>query len=149
MSVLETILISSLTSAFALVYYAFRQLLKEKSKTKAELEQNKRDAFKKMLDEHSELVMNIFHDKPLKDWQKDFSEMSKSILSWGSDDVLSEYGKYAELYYTDGAPIKERELHFASAILAFRKELGYKNKKGIITPEQIIYIFRCGHNKNI
>lgn len=149
MTVLETFLISTLTTTVAFFFYILRLRVKEQSQTKAELELNKRQAFQKLLNEHSDLVLDIFDDKPIKDFQKGFSEMSKSILSWGSDEVLSEYGKYAELYYSKDSKIEERELHFAKAILAFRKELGYKNEKSVITPEQVVYIFKCGHRKSI
>jgi len=151
MSVLETFLISTLTTTVAFFFYILRLRVKEQSQTKAELELNKRQAFKKMLDEHSDIVSGAFHDKPLDEWSKDFGNMSKDILTWASYEVLSEYGKYAEKYYSVGSGnIIERELHFANAILAFRKELGYKNKKEKITPQQIVYIFRCGRsNKNI
>lgn len=150
MSVLETFLISTLTTTVAFFFYILRLRVKEQSQTKAELELNKRKAFKKLLDEHSDIVSGAFHNKPLEEWTKNFADMSKDILTWGSDDVLSEYGKYAEKYYAEESDIIERELHFANAILAFRKELGYKNKKKIITPKQIVYIFRCGRtNRNI
>lgn len=150
MNVIETVLISSLTTSLGFLFYILRLKIKEKSESKAELELNKRKAFKKLLDEHSDIVLGSFHNKPIDEWSKEFSEMSKGILTWASDEVLSEYGKYAENYYGSEDDIIERELHFANAILAFRKSLGYKNKRNLITPKQIVYIFRCGRkNSNI
>lgn len=151
MSVFETFLISSATTAVGFMFYLLRLKYKEHTESKAALELNKRQAFRKMLDEHSDIVSGAYHDKPFDEWSKDFGNMSKDILTWASDEVLSQYGKYAEKYYSSSSEnIIERELHFANAILAFRKELGYKNKKKVITPQQIVYIFRCGRsNKNI
>lgn len=150
MTVIETFLISLLTTSLGFLFYILRLKFKEKSEAKAELELKKRKAFKKLLNEHSDLVFGTFQNKTTQEWLNKFSEMSRDILTWAPDAVLSEYGKYAQEYSGKGEDIIERELHFANAILAFRKSLGYKNKGKLITPEQIIYIFRCGHkNKNI
>ncbi|HCY76505.1 MAG TPA: hypothetical protein DHV28_11340 [Ignavibacteriales bacterium] len=120
--------------------------MKEKSQSKAELEQNKRASLKRMLDSHSEILFNKHH---YENWHYNFSEMSRNILLWGSDEILEEYGKYVMGRHPDYEKIKEHELHFAKAILAFRKEIGYKNKKDKVTPEQIVIIFRSGYKGNI
>jgi hypothetical protein len=153
MTLFETILISFITTlgtaSVGFFFYYLRVRLKEKSHSKAELEDNKRKSFRKLLDEHSKLLLEKHHKIPIDEWIKEFSDMSKSILLWGSDEVLSEYGKYVEKYSDDIQKIEERELHFAKAILAFRNELGYKNKREIITPKQVVLIFRSGYKGNI
>lgn len=153
MTVFETILISFLTTlgtaSVGFFFYYLRVRMKEKSQSKAELEKNKRESFQKLLDEHAKILLDKITDIPLDEWIKEFSDMSKSILLWGSDNVLSEYGKYVENYSNDIPKIEDRELHFAKAILAFRKELGYKNKKNIITPKQVVLIFRSGYKGTI
>ncbi|MCH8325736.1 MAG: hypothetical protein IIB83_04115 [Bacteroidetes bacterium] len=153
MTVLETIIVSVLstlgTAAVGFFFYYLRVLMKEKSLSKAELKENKRTSFQKLLDEHAKLLLDLNNDKPIKVWLKEFSDMSKSILLWSSDEVLEEYGKYVELYSSKHSKIEERELYFAKAILAFRQELGYKNKKDKITPQQVVLIFRSGYKSNI
>lgn len=152
MTVLDTILISFFTTlataAVGFFFYYLRTRMKEKSQSKAELEVKKREAFKKLLDEHSEIFFDLFDKKPLEEWIKDFSEMNKNILLWGSDEVIYEYAQYIEQRHKQD-DIKGHELHFAKAILAFRKEIGYKNKGNKIIPEQIVYIFRSGKKGNL
>ena len=67
--------------------------------------------------------------------------MCKDLVVWAPDDVLAEYA----MYFNKRAPeskLKDFEIHFGKAILAYRRELGFKNKK--ITPEQITVIFKAG-----
>ena len=45
--------------------------------------------------------------------------------------------------------LKEYEIHFGMAILAFRKDLGYKNKGDKIRPEQIVTIFKAGWKQEL
>lgn len=99
-----------------------------------------------MLDAHSDLILGKQFDQ--KDWIDKFSDMSKYVLLWASDEILTEYGTFLQKRY-EKYKIKEHEIHFAKMILAFRKEIGYKNKKNKLSPEQIILIFRSGYNVSI
>lgn len=148
MGVIEIIIISSLTTATGFFFKDYlHNLLKEKSQSKSELEQNKRESLKKLLDLHAELLIHKFENP---NWLDSFSEMSRNIILWGSDNIISEYGEYVKKHSSkEFKEILEQEIHFAKAILAFRKELGYKNKKNKVTPEHIILIFRSGQKYNI
>jgi len=152
MSIFDTIIISFLTTlgtaSIGFFFYYLRVRMKEKSQSKVELELKKREAFKKLLDEHSEIFLDFFHKKELDEWLKDYSEMRKNILLWGSDEVIYEYAQFVEKRHKQDE-IKEHELHFAKAILAFRREIGYKNKRSKITPEQIVHIYRSGKKGNL
>ena len=148
-SVSLIILISAFTTAFGFfINHYLKNLLDTRSQSKAELELKKRESFKKLLDEHSELFLDFIHKKSDEEWTKSFSEMRKNILLWGSDEVLFEYAQFVKKQYRHN-DVKDYELHFAKAIIAFRKELGYKNKKDKITTEQIVYIFRSSVKGNL
>lgn len=148
-SVLFIILISAFTTTFGFfINHYLKNLLDKKSLSKSELEQNKRESFKKLLDEHSEIFLGLFHNKPLDEWIKDYSEMRKNILLWGSDEVIYEYAQFIKKGFPQD-DMKEHEMHFAKAIIAFRKEIGYKNKRNKVTPEQIVFIYRSGRKGNL
>ncbi len=150
MTVLENILISvstTLVTALCLILvYWFKGFLIEKSLNKEGLKKNKRDSFKNLLDQHSKILLGKQYDE---NWEQDFSDMCISILLWGSDKVLKEYATYVQNHDKNKVSVHDHEIYFAKTILAFRKELGYKNKRDKISPEQIVLIFRMGFNKEI
>ena len=81
MGVIEIIIISSLTTATGFFFKDYlHNLLKEKSQSKLELEQNKRESLKKLLDLHAELLLHKYENP---NWLDNFSEMSRSIILWG------------------------------------------------------------------
>jgi hypothetical protein len=150
MKIFDTVLISFLTSLstilLGLFAYWIRNRIKNKIEEKEELKTNKRESLKKLLDAHSDIVTGRHWNE--KDWDAKFSDMSKDILLWASDDILIEYGIYMQKRLKDNK-IEDHELNFARMILAFRKDIGYKNKHNKISPEQIVLIFKGGYQSPI
>ena len=146
MTLNDNLIFNLVWAAFIFTFFWFRLQLKLKAQNEIDLEQKKRDSFKNLLMLHSDLILSKhIPNYPVNEWLEKFSGMTNNILLWGSDEVISEYGKYSKLRNDSQNKYTEREYHFANAILAFRKELGYKNTGEIITPEQIITIFKIGY----
>lgn len=157
-----TLCLFSAVTAF-ITYQLFKYRLRYlfRLKDKIGIEKNKRDAFKLLLDRHADIIVGK-HIEPEKDnWITLYSEMSKDILLWGSDKVIAEYGKYVvlknkikkERAQKKDVPInydqEELENHFANAVLAFRKEVGYRNLFKKVKPEYILLIFKSGNNVDL
>lgn len=150
MTLNDNLIFNLVWAAFIFTFFWFRIQIKLKAQNEVDLEQKKRDSFKNLLTLHSDLILGKYDpEKSINKWLERFSEMTINILLWGSDEVISEYGKYVEHRTTHNKEYSEREYHFANAVLAFRKELNYKNNKDVITPEQIILIFRIGYDVEI
>lgn len=150
MTIYENIILNLVFAAIAFTFIWFKLQLKLLSQNLVDLEQKKRDSFRNLLVLHSDLILGKhIPNKPIVEWLDKFSDMTINLLLWGSDEVIFEYGKYVELRTIHEKKFREREYHFANAVLAFRKELGYKNNKNKITPEQIIMIFRIGYDTEI
>ena len=149
MKISDTVIISVLTTlstgVIGLLIYVIRNWFINKTKDKIEKSQNKRESLQKLLEMHSEIIQDKQFDE---NWMERFFDMSKNILLWSSDNILAEYALYFQTKFPD-FKIDEYEIHFAKAILAFRKEIGYKNKQDKITPEQIVLIFRSGFKRYI
>jgi hypothetical protein len=150
MNFLESLVLNIVIVLLASFIIWFRLKLYLSSSGKLELENKKREAFKNLLVLHSDLILGKHIDsKVMIPWLEKFSEMTINILLWGSDKVIGEYGKYVKLRSVHETKISDREVHFANAVLAFRKEIGYKNRNNKITPEHIILIFRIGYDREI
>jgi hypothetical protein len=64
---------------------------------------------------------------------------------WAPDEVLAEYAQHLETKHPeDLRSIADHERHFGAAILAFRRELGFKDSKHQLTPERVALIFKAG-----
>jgi hypothetical protein len=143
-SVLEIIIINLAINIFAIIYFWYQTKIKISAQNKIELELKKRDAFKNLLKLHTDILLG----RPLSEenankWDLKYSEMSVNILLWGSDKVIYEYSKYILAKNANNDKFEEREINFANAVLAFRKEIGYKNRFGRIKPEYVIKIFKA------
>ena len=125
---LEIILINLVFTVIAFLFIWSKVQLKLSTQNKVDREIKKRESFKDLLNHHSDLILGKHMTMPLKEWMGNFADMSKNILLWGSDKVILEYGEYVMLRHKERREILEREIHFAKAILAFRKEIGYKNR---------------------
>jgi len=146
---IETLLASLAGSIITIFIYSILHYLKKiidrREEDKITIKENKRTSYKNLLDKHIRILIGT---EP-SDWTKEFSKVSIDILLWASDGVLREYGKYIESREKSKIEIQEHEIYFAKAILAYRKELGFKNRRGKITPKQIVLIFRLGYDRNI
>lgn len=142
-NILILFLFSASTAIVTYLLVWFKLRLFVRAQDKITIEKNKRDAFKLLLDRHSDLFLGKPQNRPVSDWLSNFSEMSKDILLWGSDTVLANYGNYA-LLRANNPKISQREVYFAKAIMAFRKGIGYKNWFWRVKPKHIIVIFRVG-----
>ncbi|GEM_PF-1607773 len=151
--ILEIIIINLAFTIIALLYLWSRIQLKLSAQNKIDLEIKKRESFKDLLNQHSNLILGKHNKMPLEEWKNNFAEMSRNILLWGSDKVIVEYGEYVTARFKNFKEkeinITEREIHFAKAVLAFRKGIGYKNRFKKVKPEHIIYIFRIGYDTEI
>jgi hypothetical protein len=99
--------------------------------------QNQREAFSKFLD-----IWYSRRDEHSDDWSKKLGTASKEMILWCPNEVIYHVGKYVELFGKS-----EAEYHFGSAVLCFRKTLGYKNrwwqlKK--VTAKNIVDIYSVG-----
>lgn len=116
--------------------------LSRAKKRETELDQKKREVFQNMIDLHSEKIFGEYHNT---DWLERFAIMRKEIVVWASDEVLLEYALFHQKLFTESLKnLEEYEIHFAKAILEFRKQIGYKNKNSKIKAEQITAIFKAG-----
>jgi|SRR5690554_1857017 len=142
--ILTIVIVNLLFNVFALIYFWYQTKIKIFAQNKIELELKKRDAFKNLLSLHSDILLG----RPLSEqnatkWDLKYSEMSVNILLWGSDKVVYEYSKYILAKSTNNEKFEEREINFANAVLAFRKEIGYKNRFRRIKPEYVVKIFKA------
>ena len=119
--------------------------LSRAEKKVTELNQKKREVFQQMIDLHSE---KMFGENINSNWLEKFAAMRREIVVWASDEVLLEYALFHQKLFPKSLEnVQEYEIHFGKAIIEFRKQLGYKNKKLKIKPEQIIAIFKAGWEK--
>jgi hypothetical protein len=140
----EIIIINLAFTLIAFLLIWLKVQLKISTQNKIELEIKKRDAFKNLLDLHSDILLGRpLSEENANNWDIKYSEMSINILLWGSDKVVYEYSKYILAKNSNNEKFEEREVNFANAILAFRKEIGYKNRFRKIKPEYIIKIFKA------
>ena len=106
--------------------------------------QKEREVFSRLLDLHSELIVNESFDP----WLKKFYPMIKEALLWCPDNVIREYTLYTRQLlggrFDNGKNVSTHHLHFAKSILAFRKRLGYKNWFHRIKAEDIAITFSFG-----
>jgi len=146
----EIIIINLVFTVIAFMFIWSKVQLSLSTQNKIDLETKKREAFKNLLVLHSDLILGkqFGNDIPIK-WLEKFSDMTINILLWGSDKVIFEYGEYAMMKYKPTVKTEEREIHFANAVLAFRKEIGYKNRFKRVTPEHIIRLFKIGYEDKV
>jgi hypothetical protein len=122
------------------------------SDKKKVFEKEKKEIFKILLDEHFKLLIGANLKMDDTEWHKNFSEVSKGIILWGSNNMINHYGNYCERYLDDvkcKTECSDREVHFAKAVLAFRKSIGKRNWFYRIKPKHIIYIFRFTYKGTI
>ncbi|MEK0337575.1 MAG: hypothetical protein QQN41_09100 [Nitrosopumilus sp.] len=117
-----------------------RNRIKRAEKNMSEIHYMKRKALQQMIDLHSKLASGKSYDN---NWIDEFGEMRKEIVVWAPDNVLIEYTKYNEKRDPDCMKnIKDYEVYFSKAIIAYRKEFGCKNKGNRLKPEHISAIFK-------
>lgn len=127
----------------AMINFAFRSFFDARIANRKVVEDSQRAAFSAMLNvaarrqagEHTQ-------EGKINQWHKDLAVANSDILFWCPDDVLVEYIKYSE-HYRGKSEFQEHEKHFAKAVLAFRKKLGYSNDT--ITEEQIVWVMKSGN----
>ncbi|HPG41430.1 MAG TPA: hypothetical protein PLP19_19245 [bacterium] len=143
-NIIIPIITAILTVILGWITIFIKDRILQKTKNESKKIKMQREAFEKLLDLHSERIQG----KHLKDeWIDEFAKMSHLIIVWGSDKVLYEYIKFRQNQFSDKENIiKDYELYFGKAVLEFRKELGYKNKKNYLQPEHIVLIFKSGWN---
>lgn len=150
MTLNQTLILDLVIAGLSFIAIWFKLELRLISLNKIDLEQKKRDSFKNLLEVHQDLILGKhLGNKSSTEWVEKYSEMAINLLLWGSDAIIYEYGNYANIRMHEKVKFTEREYHFANAVLAFRKELGYKNKRHRISADQIILIFRVGYDKEI
>ena len=93
--ILEIIIINLAINIFALLYFLYQTKIKISAQNKIEPELKKREAFKSLLDLHSDILLG----RPLSEhntdkWSIKYSKTSNDILLWSSDKVVYEYSKY-------------------------------------------------------
>lgn len=142
------ILFSVITSFVTYLLLRLKIRLFVKTQDKIKIEQDKRDAFKLLLDRHSDLILGRHIHREADSWTEKYSSMSKDLLLWASDAVIANYGNYVLVRVTDKT-ISKREKYFAKTIMSFRKGIGYRNWFWRVKPEHIIMIFRAGYDKEI
>jgi len=94
--------------------------------------QNQREAFSQLLELWQERRTNNSDS-----WEKSFSKAAKNMMLWCPDDVLYHFS----LYLQSRKDTDKAEYHFGNAVLCFRKVLGYKNKKEILTPKLVTEVY--------
>jgi hypothetical protein len=118
-----------------------------KHTAKEELRSKEKEVFEQMLANHSRQFahFNVNQTRTEHEFEENLV-VTRNLLAWSSDEVLAEYAMYLERL-SQSLPsqvqeLKDWEVHFGKSILAFRKQLGYKNKR--ITPEQVATVFKAG-----
>jgi hypothetical protein len=102
----------------------------------------KREAFEKMLQWYSEKRLT---NVPTEDELRKLLEMSREMAVWAPDEVLLHYSEFLEERFPKMMEsIKPHEIYLGKAILAFRRERGFPNKKNKLKPSQVAAIFRAG-----
>jgi len=132
---------SSVFILFAIFQFWAKKRIIKSIANEIQIIDKQRNTFSKFLDLWSERVTGDAFKS--KDWIKRFAEASKDVLLWCPDSVLEQIALFVETFLS--GKTKESEIHFAKAILAFRKTIGYKNSDGNITAEQIVKIFNAGN----
>lgn len=144
-------LFTTLTVAvFGAVIWWFKKHWESKQEEKREIVSKEKEAFSKMLEHHSNMFASFNSNSGLNVNVKleDTFPVVRELLVWSSDDVLREYSLYLRTVFKDeNNKLSDREMHFGKAILAFRKQLGYKNKD--ITPEYVAIVFKAFWQKGI
>jgi len=138
--ILSTLGLSILT-LLAIFKFYFEKKIINSIASKIQLIEKQRETFSKFLDLWSERITGEFHYS--EDWSKRFAIASKDILLWCPDEILHPIALYIQKLKQEGN--EEEQIHFAEAILNFRKVIGYKNSGGKITQDQIIKIFGAGY----
>jgi len=138
-------IISTVLVLLGIFQFWWKKKIIHSTADKIQIINKQRDVFSKFLDLWSERVIGKAH-KPNSDWLERFARASKEVVLWCPDSVLEQIALFVETF--DPHKPKESEIHFAKAILSFRKTLGYKNWRKKITPEQIIKIFDTGTKKH-
>jgi hypothetical protein len=142
---LEKIIILLIDGLFlGVITFWLRKRITVSIENKFGIVQKEREVFSRLLDLHSELLV----DESFDPWLKRFYPTIKEALLWCPDNVVREYTLYArELLggrFNNGKEVSTHHLHFAKAILAFRKRLGYKNWFHRIKAEDIAITFSFG-----
>src|SRR3989339_832603 len=137
--VIELVAVTLLSSGI-LVFWLKRRIISSEE-NKAILIDKQRIALSQLLELLSERIARKQFDN--EDWVELFAKASKEVLLWCPDNVLYHYAMYIQEFKPDGS--EEQEVHFAKAILEFRKAIGYRNWFGRITTEHIAKIFRAGN----
>lgn len=139
-------IVSAFTSMVMLLLGAgiwwFKRKFDRGQEVKKEKTEREKLVFERMLDNHSRQFANVYVNQNRTEHEFEHNLMvSKDLLVWSSDEVLFEYGEYM----TEEkllAELTDREKHFAKSILAFRKQIGYKNIG--LTPEKVAIVFKAG-----
>ena len=150
-NIISQIIISAATivllGAVGFIGWWLRARWEKTQAEKAAIKERSIFSFEKLLEFHSQL----FIDLTLGGWGKvsvfqDQPHLARQLCLWGSDAVVKEYGEYIIKLSKSNSEIEEHEVHFANAILAFRKD-ELKKKNHDLTPKHIIFIFRAGIRK--
>ena len=95
------ILFSVFTSFVTYLLLRLKIRLFVKTQDKIKIEQDKRDAFKLLLERHSDLILGKHIHPQTDSWTEKYSNMSKDLLLWASDGVIANYGNYVLLRVKD------------------------------------------------
>lgn len=122
-----------------------RTKLKRAESKALERDENKRQSLDKMLRFNSEFLSD---EKSMTESIADLEEMCRPLVAWAPDEVLYEYANFLEGKLPGIInSITEYEVHFGKAILAFRKEIGFKDRRSKIDPRHLAAIFKAGWRK--
>ncbi|MBU1422033.1 MAG: hypothetical protein KKG06_02415 [Bacteroidetes bacterium] len=145
-STVFTAIVSSLTTIFVmalglLVWWVKKQW-QTKHEAKTEIRSKEKEVFTRMLENHSRQFAKINVHSLTKHNFEDNLAITRELLVWSADGVLAEYALYMQSLSPEAiSKLEKREIHFGKAILAFRKQLGYRNKR--VTPEQAAIVFKA------
>jgi hypothetical protein len=121
------------------------RMYKRVQRMESERDRKSKEAFEKMVEFFSELLM------PRNTGSANLSkltEMSRQMAVWAPDEVLVHYTAFLEQRCPNiMKSIKDHEIEFGKTILAFRRERGFRNKDDKLNPRQIVAIFKAGWDR--
>jgi len=149
LNALMTVALGWVTLALGWLGFWVRNKLRRAHQMESERDLEARKALEKLLDVWSERLSLISsQNKPLSLSVHDLEEMSRKLVVWAPDEVLIQYESFLEKRSPDIIKsIDDHEIPFGMAILAFRKHLGFRNKRDKLTPKRILAVFKAGWKK--
>jgi len=81
----------------------------------------------------------------LTKWGSDMEETSRNFVTWASNNVIIQFAKFLKAKYPEMDKLEEHEIYLGKMIIAFRKQIGFRNWRWRIKEKDVIIIYKAGH----